>query len=157
MIPCSRQTTRTSYDRNCRQPEVRIGKCTSAAKLYGHKPYYAEKNCDKRFLDRAINLIPDSGSKALWPWSHSSEPWALSFEPWSQHILGLSPEPIYHVTTLEKCGHQSRELVWGYQGFMVYTGRFATTIFSATQRCHIVGTLFQMVATLFQHCNAVLR
>ena len=57
MIPaCFGQTTRTSYDRNCRQPEVRIGKCTSAAKLYGHKPYYVEKNCDKRFLDRAINL-----------------------------------------------------------------------------------------------------
>ena len=25
MIPCFRQTTRTSYDRNCRQPEARIG------------------------------------------------------------------------------------------------------------------------------------
>ena len=24
-IPCFRQTTRTSYDRNCRQPEARIG------------------------------------------------------------------------------------------------------------------------------------
>ena len=30
-----------------------------------------------------------------------------------------------------------------------YTGRFATTIFSPTQRCNIVATLFQMVATLF--------
>ena len=93
-------------------------------------------------------MIPD-------PILLSPEPFPLSPDP--SHILGLSPEPIYHVTTLEKCGHQSRELVWGYQGFMVYTGRFVTTIFSATQRCHIVGTLFQMVATLFQHCNAVLR
>ena len=28
---------------------------------------------------------------------------------------------------------------------------------SATQRCNIIATLFQMVATLCQHCNAVLR
>ena len=28
--------------------------------------------------------------------------------------------------------------------------------FRATQRCNIVATLFRMVATLFQHCNAVL-
>ena len=27
----------------------------------------------------------------------------------------------------------------------------------STYRCNIVATLFQMVATLFQHCNAVLR
>ena len=38
-----------------------------------------------------------------------------------------------------------------------YTRRFATTIFSATQRCSIVATLFRMVRTLFQHCNSVLR
>ena len=25
MIPCFRQTTRTSYNKNCRQPEARIG------------------------------------------------------------------------------------------------------------------------------------
>ena len=30
-----------------------------------------------------------------------------------------------------------------------------TTIFSATQRCNIVATLFPMVTTLFQHCNTV--
>ena len=34
---------------------------------------------------------------------------------------------------------------------------FATTIFSATQSCNIVATLFRMVTTLLQHCNAVLR
>ena len=32
-----------------------------------------------------------------------------------------------------------------------------TTIYSATQRCNIVATLFRMVITLFQYCNAVLR
>ena len=37
-----------------------------------------------------------------------------------------------------------------------YTHRFATTIFSAIQRCNIVAALFRMVTTLFQHCNAVL-
>ena len=37
-----------------------------------------------------------------------------------------------------------------------YTRRFAKTIFSATQRCNIVATLFRIVTTLFQHCNAVL-
>ena len=36
-----------------------------------------------------------------------------------------------------------------------YTRRFATTIFSATQRCSIVATLFRMVTTLLQHCNAL--
>ena len=29
--------------------------------------------------------------------------------------------------------------------------------FSATQCCNVVATLFRMVATLFQHCNAKLR
>ena len=28
---------------------------------------------------------------------------------------------------------------------------------SETQRCNIVATFFPIVATLFQHCNAVLR
>ena len=37
-----------------------------------------------------------------------------------------------------------------------YTRRFAKTIFSATQRCNIVATLFRIVTILFQHCNAVL-
>ena len=38
-----------------------------------------------------------------------------------------------------------------------YTRRFATTTFSAAQRCNIVATLSRMVAILFQHCNAVLH
>ena len=37
-----------------------------------------------------------------------------------------------------------------------YTRRFATTIFSAPQHYNIVAILPQMVATLFQHCEAVL-
>ena len=36
-----------------------------------------------------------------------------------------------------------------------YTWRFAMMIFRATQRCNIVATLFRIVTTLFQHCNAV--
>ena len=28
---------------------------------------------------------------------------------------------------------------------------------NATQRCNIVTTLFEIVTTLFQHCNAMLR
>ena len=37
-----------------------------------------------------------------------------------------------------------------------YTKRFATTIFSAPQHYNIVAILSRMVATLFQHCEAVL-
>ena len=36
-----------------------------------------------------------------------------------------------------------------------YTGRFTTTIFTATQRCNIVATLFRIVPTLFQHCSNI--
>ena len=35
------------------------------------------------------------------------------------------------------------------------TKRFATTVFSPTQRCNIVATLFRMVTTFFQHWKAV--
>ena len=42
-------------------------------------------------------------------------------------------------------------------GDVCYTGRFVTTIFSATEGCNIVPILFRIVTTLFQHCNAVLR
>ena len=42
-----------------------------------------------------------------------------------------------------------------------YTGRFATTIYSATHAALITVQhccdIFRMVTTLFQHCNAVLR
>ena len=51
-------------------------------------------------------------------------------------------------------------IVWTKPLFLLrwcYTRRFATTIFSATQRCFIVAILFRMVATLFQYCNALLR
>ena len=34
-----------------------------------------------------------------------------------------------------------------------YSRRFATTIFSATQCCNIITTLFRIGTTLFQHCN----
>ena len=39
---------------------------------------------------------------------------------------------------------------------MLLTRRFATTMFSATQRCNIDATLLRIVTTRFQHCNAVL-
>ena len=51
---------------------------------------------------------------------------------------------VHHAPTFVYFNDTFRELRWWY------TGRFATTIFSPTQRCSIV-------ATLFQHCNAVLR
>ena len=34
---------------------------------------------------------------------------------------------------------------------------YVKAMFSATQRCNIVATLFRMVTTLFQRCSAVLR
>ena len=40
---------------------------------------------------------------------------------------------------------------------MLHGRLFATTIFSAIQYYSIVATSFRMVATLLQHCNAVLR
>ena len=46
--------------------------------------------------------------------------------------------------------HINRPLRW------CYTRQFATTIFSATQRCKIVATLFRIVTTLSQHCNAMI-
>ena len=62
MIPCFRQATRTLYDRNCRQP--RIGNVPRPGNSMDRN-LHAEKHCDKRFLDLVINLIPDSGLKAL--------------------------------------------------------------------------------------------
>ena len=40
---------------------------------------------------------------------------------------------------------------------VINTRQFTTMIFSATHCCVIVATLFRMVATLFQYCNAVLH
>ena len=66
MIPCFCQTTRTSYDKNCRQPEARIGNVPRPGNTVDKNLIIkAEKCCDKRFLDRVIDLIPDSASKAL--------------------------------------------------------------------------------------------
>ena len=66
MIPFFRQTSSTSYDRNCRQPEARIGNVPWPGNTVDtNLMIKAQKYCDKRFLDRVINLIPDSASKAL--------------------------------------------------------------------------------------------
>ena len=58
-------------------------------------------------------------------------------------------------------GHISAAVAFSFLkwriGIVCYTRQFAMTIFSATQHYSIVATLFRMVATLFQHCNAVLR
>ena len=65
MIPFFHQTTRTWYDRNFRQPEARIGNVPWPGNSMDTNLIKRKKYCDKRFLDRVINLIPDSGSKAL--------------------------------------------------------------------------------------------
>ena len=69
MIQCFRQTTRTSYDRNCRQLEARIGGFHAISDTENSMDTNlikrTKKYCHKRFLDCVINLIPDSGSKAL--------------------------------------------------------------------------------------------
>ena len=105
MIQCFRQTTRTSYDRNCRQLEARIGGFHAISdtdnSMDTNLIKRTKKYCDKRFLDCVINLIPDSGSKALWSlipffWAPSPFLWALI----PVIFWALSPEPIYHVTTL---------------------------------------------------------
>ena len=105
MIQCFRQTTRTSYDRNCRQLEARIGGFHAISdtdnSMDTNLIKRTKKYCDKKFLDCVINLIPDSGSKALWSlipffWAPSPFLWALI----PVIFWALSPEPIYHVTTL---------------------------------------------------------
>ena len=62
----------------------------------------------------------------------------------------------YYMTKITKnpfCPEDDNEEL----GDVCYTGRFVTTIFSATEGCNIVPILFRTVTTLFQHCNAVLR
>ena len=53
--------------------------------------------------------------------------------------------------------HYAKKLILIFEFVAEILRRFATTIFCATKRCNIVETLFRMVTTLFQHCNAVLR
>ena len=65
MIQRFHQTTRTSYDRNCRQLEARIGNVPWPGNSMDTNLIKRKKYCDKRFLERVINLIPDSRSKAL--------------------------------------------------------------------------------------------
>ena len=50
---------------------------------------------------------------------------------------------------------EETEVPWGRVKVMLH-GTIRKDDFSATQRCNIVATLFQMAATLFQHYNAVL-
>ena len=86
----------SSHDRNCRQPEARIGNVRRPGNSMDRNLitcYYAEKYCDKRFFYRVFmvwqfwSLI--RAQKPCDPWSLSSEPWALASEPWSQSYFGL--------------------------------------------------------------------
>ena len=73
---------------------------------------------------------------------------------WAKGFSSLLLPHFLHYSTCHTCYCLSQSvnpLRW------CYTGWLATTIYSATQRCNIIGTLVWMVATLFQHCNAVLR
>ena len=45
----------------------------------------------------------------------------------------------------------------GSEGDVTSQGRFATTIFSATQLYNVIVALFRMAAVLFRHLNPVLR
>ena len=40
MIPCFRQTTKPSYDRNCREPEARIGNVPRPGNYMGRNLIY---------------------------------------------------------------------------------------------------------------------
>ena len=61
------------------------------------------------------------------------------------------------VCFLSSVSTDGKDIRWNPALTLCYTGRFATTIFSVIQRCNIVATLFRIVSTLIQHCNAVLR
>ena len=61
------------------------------------------------------------------------------------------------VCFLSSVSTDGKDIQWNPALRLCYTGRFATTIFSAIQRCNIVATLFRIVSTLIQHCNAVLH
>ena len=76
MIPCFRQTTKTSYDRNCRQPEARIGNVPRPGNYIGRNLIY-----DPWFGLKSL-VIPD-------PILLSPEPFPLSPDP--SHILGFEP------------------------------------------------------------------
>ena len=89
-------SSNSSHDRNCRQPEARIGNVRRPGNSMDRNLitcYYAEKYCDKRFFYRVFmvwqfwSLI--RAQKPCDPWSLSSEPWALASEPWSQSYFGL--------------------------------------------------------------------
>ena len=54
-------------------------------------------------------------------------------------------------------GHYNLRHYYNSRKNSCYTGRFATTIFTATQRCDIGTMLCSLETMAQQHCNAVLR
>ena len=74
----------------------------------------------------------------------------ININHWSVHQTQVSVLR-YHRNESYKCLLQT----CGYILRRRYKRRFATTIFSATQRCNIVATLFRIVTTLFQHCSNI--
>ena len=112
-VPSTINKLRIWYNVFVKQPGLRMtGTAASWKKSIGNVPRpgnYMDTNlikrtkkyCDKRFLDCVINLIPDSGSKALWSlipffWALSPFPspdpgHILGFEPWA-HIPCYDPQ-----------------------------------------------------------------
>ena len=74
---------------------------------------------------------------------------------WSLHTkltCILSPQHAQRVEASQAMMSDMRVVRWPVLLRWWYTRRFATTIFSATQHCNIVATLFRMITTLLRHC-----
>ena len=102
---CFRQTTRSSYDRNCRQPEARIGNVPWQEILWTQTLLCRKKLWEEIF--RPCNKSdPWFGLKSLVildPILLSPEPFPLSPDP--SHILGFEPWahiPCYDPATLAR-------------------------------------------------------
>ena len=77
--------------------------------------------------------------------------------PYSDHVIcspGIFPFVIF--TNYAYTSMCMERRLYEIVGVMLHEP-IHNDVFNATQRCNIVATLFRMVTTLFQHCNAVLR
>ena len=80
---------------------------------------------------------------------------------WRQILRALCSQaidlpPKLHQSYFKVCGTY-RHHVWYTPSTWCYTGRFATTIFSATQRCYVRTMLWLLETKSQQCCNAVSR